>query len=370
MLLVALAGPALGALADVTHWKKLLTGVFTLLGIAASMSLVWVKGSAYWAGSLVFAVGIIGFAGANVFYESLLPHVAREADLDRVSTKGYALGYVGGGILLVLNLLWLSHPTWFFMPNQDFALRACFVSVGVWWALFSWPLFRNVPEPESARGKCRTGNVFKESFGQLGRTLRQLGRYRQLTLFLVAFWIYNDGISTIIKLAVAFGDEIGIGQNDLMLALVITQFVGIPCAFAFGRLGPWLGTKRAIFVGISVYVLICVFGFFMKTATQFYALAIMVGLVQGGTQALSRSMFARMVPKGQSAEFFGFFSTGEKFAGILGPFLFGLIAQLTGSSRWGILSVTLFFFIGAFVLLWVDEAEGQRVAAESESVSV
>lgn len=370
MLLIALAGPALGALADVTQWKKLLTGIFTSLGILGTVSLVWVRGDAYLAGSFAFGIGIIGFAGGNVFYESLLPHIAKDADLDRVSSRGYALGYLGGGVLLVLNLLWLSHPDWFFMPDRDFALRACFVSVGVWWAAFSWPLFRNVPEPLASHGKRRTGNVFKNSFVQLGRTLSQLGRYRQLTLFLAAFWTYNDGISTIIKLAVAFGDEIGIGQTDLMLALVITQFVGIPCAMAFGRLGPWLGTKQAILVGLAIYFLICVFGFFIKTATHFYALAALVGLVQGGTQALSRSLFARMVPKRQSAEFFGFFSTGEKFAGILGPLLFGLIAQLSGSSRWGILSVTFFFFVGALLLLRVDDAEGQRVAAQADGEHV
>jgi len=367
MLLVALAGPMLGALADVSRRKKFLTGIFTALGILGSISLVWVRGDSYVAGSLLFALGIIGFAGGNVFYESLLPHIARDSDLDRVSTRGYALGYLGGGVLLVVNLLWLTHPGWFLMPDRDFALRACFISVGVWWAVFSWPLFRHVPEPEANPGKVDTGHAIQASFRQLGRTLRQLGRYRQLTLFLAAFWTYNDGISTIIKLAVAFGDEIGIGQNDLMMALVITQFVGIPCAFAFGRLGPWLGTKQAILVGLAVYVLICVFGFFIKTATHFYALAAMVGLVQGGTQALSRSLFARMVPKRQSAEFFGFFSTGEKFAGILGPLIFGLIAQFSGSSRWGILSVTLFFIVGAALLLGVDESKGQRAAAEADN---
>ena len=366
ILVVALVGPLLGALADVTQWKKLLTGIFTALGILGSISLAGVHGGAYLVGSLIFALSVIGFSGANVFYESLLPHVARDEDLDRVSTRGYALGYLGGGVLLVVNLLWLSHPDWFFFPNRAAALRACFISVGVWWAVFSWPLFRHVPEPALTREKSGTGNVFQHSFGQLGRTLRQLGRYRQLTLFLVAFWIYNDGISTIIKLAVAFGDEIGIGQTDLMLALVITQFVGIPCAFAFGRLGPWMGTKQAILVGLAVYFVICVVGFFMKTATHFYLLAGMVGLVQGGTQALSRSLFARMVPKRQSAEFFGFFSTGEKFAGILGPLLFGLIAQFSGSSRWGIMSVTIFFLIGGLLLLGVDDAEGRRVAAATD----
>ena len=363
MLLIALAGPALGALADITGQKKALLGLFTALGILASACLVWVKGDAYLTGSVVFALGIIGFAGSNIFYESLLPHVAREDELDRVSARGYALGYLGGGLLLVLNLLWLSHPTWFFMPDRDFALRACFVSVALWWLVFSLPLFRHVPEPAGRRREPFSVRIVIESFRRLGQTFREVRRYRQLALFLLAFWIYNDGVGTIIKIAVAYGDEIGIGQSDLLLALVITQFVGIPCALAFGRLGPWLGTKRAILLGVAAYTLICVLGFFMKTAAHFYGLAIAVGLVQGGTQALSRSLFATMVPKNESAKFFGLFSTGEKFAGIAGPFLFGLIGQLTGSSRWGILSVALFFVVGAALLLRVNETEGRRVAA-------
>jgi UMF1 family MFS transporter len=363
MLLVALAGPILGALADATQRKKVFTGAFAALGILASAGLVWVRGDACVAGSVIFALGVIGFAGSNIFYESLLPHVARGADLDRVSTRGYALGYLGGGLLLVLNVLWLSHPSWFFMPDRDFALRACFASVAVWWAVFAWPLFRHVPEPESAGRERPSGSVFQDSFGRLARTFRQLRRYRQLALFLAAFWIYNDGISTVMKLAVAYGDEIGIGQADLLRALVITQFVGVPCALAFGAMGRRLGAKRAILLGLAAYTVICLFGFFIETAAHFYALAVLVGLVQGGTQALSRSLFAEMVPKRLSAEFFGFFSTGAKFAGILGPFLFGVIAQLGGSSRWGILSVVLFFLVGAVLLLRVDETEGRAVAS-------
>jgi len=360
VLLVALAGPILGALADVAHRKKLFTGIFAGLGILASVALGWVTGDAWLLGSLLFVLGTIGFSGSNIFYESLLPHVARADDLDRVSARGYAVGYIGGGILLVLNVLWLSYPEVFFMPDRSVAMRACFVSVGVWWAVFSWPFFRHVPEPQAAGRAPRA--LFRESLARLWKTFRNLHCYREVAVFLAAFWIYNDGISTIIKLAVAYGDEIGLAPSDLMLSLVLTQFVGVPCALGFGALGRRLGTKRAIFLGLAVYVFICVFAFFIKTATHFYVLAILVGLVQGGTQALSRSLFASMVPKSLSAEFFGFFSTGAKFAGILGPLLFGVMAQVGGSSRWGILSVVIFFLIGAALLLCVNETRGRAAA--------
>lgn len=367
VLLIALAGPILGAMADVARRKKFFTGVFAALGILASAGLVGVTGDSYLLGSLLFVLGTIGFAGGNIFYESLLPHVARADDLDRVSARGYALGYIGGGILLVLNVLWLSYPEFFFMPDRNVAMRACFVSVGVWWAVFAWPLFRHVPEPGTAGHTPPAGEIFRETFARLAGTFRNLRRYRELCVFLAAFWIYNDGISTIIKLAVAYGDEIGLAPSDLMLALVITQFVGVPCALGFGVLGRRLGTKRAILLGLAVYMFICVFAFFIKTATHFYMLAILVGLVQGGTQALSRSLFASMLPKSLSAEFFGFFSTGAKFAGVLGPLLFGVVAQLGGSSRWGILSVMLFFLVGAGLLLCVNVTNGRAGAREDVS---
>ena len=204
-------------------------------------------------------------------------------------------------------------------------------------------------------------------FQRLLGTLGQIRRYRQLALFLLAFWLYNDGISTIIKLAAAFGDEIGLDHNQMLIALILTQFIGFPSSIGFGALAQSLGSKRSIFLGLSVYTLVSIAAFFMTSAVHFYILAIVVGLVQGGTQALSRSLFAMMVPKTRSSEFFGFFSTGEKVAGIIGPAIFGLMGQLTGSSRWGMISVTLLFVAGAALLYRVDETEGQRVAEGVEA---
>jgi UMF1 family MFS transporter len=315
----------------------------------------------------LFAVANLGFAGGNVFYESLLPHVARSHDLDRVSARGYAFGYLGGGLILVINVLWLVRPDWFWMPNREFALRACFISVAVWWFAFAIPLFRSVGEPGIAAQPRLSTNLFMRGFGRLAGTLREVRRYRQLVIFLVAFWLYNDGIGTIIKLAAAYGDEIGVDHNDMLIALILTQFIGFPCSLAFAALASRFGAKRSILVGLAAYILISVAGFFIQHAWHFYALAAMVGVVQGGTQALSRSLFTTMVPKNRSAEFFGFFSTGEKMAGIVGPVLFGVIGQLTGSSRWGIVSLTVLFVAGAVLLTRVDEEEGRRVAATAEA---
>ncbi len=368
LLLVALLAPVLGAISDYTGNKKRYIAFFAVLGIVGTGLFVFLGDDTYILGSILFIVGNVGFAGANVFYESLLPHIAKQDDMDQVSTRGYALGYVGGGILLVINVLWYMKPEWFFMPNVGFALRASFFSVAVWWALFSIPLFRGVPEPPVARTRQEGVNILRTGLGRLAHTFRQSRRYKQLTLFLVAFWLYNDGIGTIIKMATAYGDEIGIGLTDMTIALVITQFVGIPFSFGFGRLARRLGTKRSILLGLGVYVLISIAGYFMQTATHFYILAFAVGMVQGGTQALSRSLYAAMVPKSQSAEFFGFFSTSSKFAGIAGPLLFGVVSQLAGGSRLSIVSLIVFFIVGGLLLTRVDVEEGIRVARAEDAL--
>jgi UMF1 family MFS transporter len=362
LLLVALIGPLLGAMADIVSGKKRFLVVALILGVLGSIGLAFLGKDTFLLGSLVFAVGNLGFAGGNIFYEALLPHIARSNDIDRVSTRGYALGYLGGGLLLIINVLWLLRPDWFWLPDRNFALRASFVSVAVWWFIFALPLFRNLSESCRCDQPRFSTRIFIDGFRRLARTLSEIRRYRQLALFLVAFWIYNDGISTIIKIATAYGDEIGVDHNHMLIALILTQLVGFPSTLGFGPLARSLGAKRSIFLGLAVYMLISIAGFFMRTALHFYVLAVVVGLVQGGTQALSRSLFATMVPKNRSAEFFGFFSTGEKLAGIVGPALFGLVGQLTGSSRWGIISVTCLLVAGSALLWRVDEQKGQSVA--------
>jgi len=364
LLLIAILAPVLGAISDHTGGKKRYIAFFAGLGVVGTGFFALLGDDTYILGSILFIMGNVGFAGANIFYESLLPHLAKKDDIDQISTRGYALGYVGGGILLIVNVLWYMKPEWFFMPGVGFALRASFFSVAVWWAIFSIPLFRSVPEPLVARGERDDVNVIRAGFERLARTFRQITRYKQLLLFLVAFWIYNDGIGTIIKMATAYGDEIGIGLTDLTIALIITQFVAIPFSFGFGWLARRLGAKRSILLALGVYTFISIGGFFMQTATHFYILALMVGMVQGGSQALSRSLYGAMVPKDRSAEFFGFFSTSSKFAGILGPLLFGVVSQIAGGSRLSIISLIVFFIVGGLLLTRVDEREGIRVARE------
>ena len=367
LLLVALIGPVLGAVADYTGGKKRFVGFFAGLGILSTAAMISIGESSWLLASILFIGGNLGFAGGNIFYESLLPHIASRGDIDQVSAKGYALGYVGGGLLLIVNVLWIMNPGFFGFPDAGVAVRACFFSVAVWWAGFSFPFFRNVTEPPGEFVGARAQNPVGHGFRRFAATLKDVAKYKQLLIFLAAFWIYNDGIGTIIKMATAYGDEIGIKMTDLIIALIITQFVGFPFSFIFGGLARRIGAKRSILLALAVYTLISIAGYFMRTALHFYLLAFLVGSVQGGSQALSRSLYGAMVPRHKAAEFFGFFSTSAKFAGIIGPALFGLVSQLSGASRLSIVSLIIFFIVGGLLLTRVDVEEGMRVAARAEA---
>jgi UMF1 family MFS transporter len=327
---------------------------------------------------LLYIAGRIGFSGANVFYDSLLPHVAGEGEMDRVSSRGYALGYLGGGILLAVNVVMIM-----FAPEGElwgvswgeWMPRFSFVTVGIWWFIFSIPIFRHVPEPAGSAGDGPRINPLRAGFQRLQHTARDLGRYKQLLLFLVAFWLYNDGISTIIDMATIYGQEVFTAQGvadptiHLIGALLITQFVGFPFAYLFGWIARRLGTKRSIYLGLVWYTLICVGGFFMTQIWQFYALAVAVGFVQGGTQALSRSLYGAMTPKAKTAEFFGFYNIMGKFSAILGPVLFAAMGRLFGQSRYSIISLIVFFLVGIVLLSRVQEREGIRVARSEDAAS-
>ena len=379
LLLIALTAPVLGAIADLRPVKKRMLAVFLAAGVLATALMFFIQRGDWLLAAALFVVANIGANGSFVFYDSLLPHVARQDEMDRVSTAGYALGYVGGGLLLALNLAWIQRPEWFGLPHgpgltpaqQTLPARLAFLSVAVWWALFAIPLFRRVPEPPvEARGDgvARTGGggVLAAAAGQLAATFGELRGFRNAALMLLAFLIYNDGIGTIIRMATIYGTEIGIGRGSLIASILVVQFVGIPCAFLFGGLAGRIGAKRSIFLGLVVYTMISVVGYFMRTATHFLLLAVLVGLVQGGTQALSRSLFASMIPRQKAGQFFGFFAVVEKFAGIFGPLVFSATIALTGSSRNAILSVIAFFAVGAAILARVNVGEGQRAARAAE----
>jgi UMF1 family MFS transporter len=284
--------------------------------------------------------------------------------MDRVSTAGFAIGFLGGGVLLIVNLAWILNPGLFGLADAVAAIKLSFVSVAVWWLVFSIPLFRRVPEPRRVLEADETAheNPVRVALIRVWDAFHELRGYREAFLMLVAFLLYNDGIQTIIRMASIYGAEIGIDRNAQIAAFVVVQFTGIPCSFLFGAAADRIGPKQALYFALAVYIGISTLGYFMTTTWQFFALAFLVGTVQGGSQALSRSMFARMIPKHKSSEYFGFFSVFEKFAGIAGPALFAGSVTLFGSSRAAVLSVILFFIAGALVLTRVNLAEGERQA--------
>ena len=363
---MALVAPVLGALADAKPIKKTLLGIFVAIGVAACVGMWWIREGDWTLALILFVIGNIAVAGSIVFYESLLPFLTTSSNIDRVSTAGYAIGYFGGGTLLAINLLMIQQPGWFGLPDAGVATRLSLVSAGVWWLAFSIPLFRRVAEPRIDRPSRETtfAGSLAEAFRQLGHTFRTLKRYRQAMLMLIAFFLYNDGIQTIIRVATYYGADIGIDTGSLITALLLVQFIGVPCSFLFGMLAGRIGAKRSVFLGLLVYVGITIFAYRMTTAWEFFALAITVGMVQGGTQALSRSLFASMVPRDKSSEFFAFFGVFERYAGILGPALFAVLAG-SGSSRTGILSMLVFFVAGMAMLWFVDVKKGQQEVLRS-----
>ena len=362
--LIALVSPILGAIADFTGIRKRLLLLFMLIGVSSSAAMVLIQQGDVVLAATLFVVGNIGVSGSTVFYDSLLPYVARPSESDRVSAAGFALGYLGGGVLLLLNLAWILQPETFGFADTAAASKAAFASVAVWWLIFSLPLFRKVPEPLRQLDAAERANmsVLEAAFGRLRRTFQEIRRYRHAFLLFIAMLLYQDGIQTIIRMATVIGAEIGIDLNAQIAALVMVQFLGIPFAFLFGSLGVRIGTKRALFIALSVYTLTAVLGYFMTTALHFFLLAGLVGTVQGGAQALSRALFARLIPATKASEFFGFYAISERFATVLGPLVFTLSVALTGSSRIAILFIIGFFVAGAALLAMVDEREGIAAA--------
>ncbi|MCL5935608.1 MAG: MFS transporter [Firmicutes bacterium] len=364
MLLVALISPVLGAIADQSFARVKFMRFFACLGITGTALLFLVDRGEYILCSLFYITGSIGFYCANVFYDSLLSRVAPPEEMDRLSARGYAMGYLGGGLLLALNMAAIMFPRVFFIPDTLWATKITFLSVALWWYAFSIPFFRHVRE-EGETVKIDF-QIVRLGFGRLRATLGEIGKYRELSKFLLAFWLYNDGISTIILMATVYGRDVGIGTSHLIGALLLTQFVAFPFSLVFGRLAADRGAKRAIFTGIGIYTVIVALAYFMKTPLHFWVLAALVGTVQGGTQAISRSLYASMVPAAKSSEFFGFMGITGKFAAVFGPFLFGITSQLSGSSRNGIMSLFLFFLVGGLILASVNVEKGRQLALEQE----
>ena len=371
--IVAVVSPLLGAFADVTAAKKKLLAAWTLSGALACALMYFVGRGDLMLATALFIVVAISASAAAVFYDALLPHIASAGEIDRVSSAAYAIGYLGGGTLLAVNLMMISKPAWFGLGAADPTLpvQLSFISVAVWWVLFSIPLLRRVPEPPPRLEEDEEAgqNPVRIAVTRLYETFHELRTYKQAFLMLVAFVLYNDGITTVQRMAAAYGTELGIARESLIAAILIVQFVGVPATFVFGAVAGVIGTRRTILTGLVVYLGISLLGYFMTTAMHFYILAGLVGLVQGATQALSRSLFATLIPRYKSGEFFGFYSVFGKFAGIIGPFLFAALIGATGSSRIGILSVSVFFLVGGLLLMLVNVEEGTRKAREAEQAT-
>ncbi len=364
MTIVALAAPVMGAYGDFTATRKRLLAACAGLGIVSTFLLTTIsEGGWQWA-AVVFILGNLGVSGSLVFYDSMLPSVAKPEETDRVSSAGYALGYLGGGLLLVLNLAWILQPQMFGLSSTVAATKLSFASVGVWWLLFMIPLLRHVPEPVRVLAPAERGSEapIRASFARLAKTFNEIRQYRQAFLMLLAMLVYQDGIQTIIRFAGIYGAEVGVGQTQQIAAFAMVQILGVPFSFIFGGLGARIGTKRAVFLALAVYSVAATLGYFMQNATHFFMLAGLVATVQGGAQALSRSLFSRVIPAAKTSEYFGFYAVVERFATILGPLVFTLSGVLTGSSRSAVLGMIAFFVVGGYLLSRVDVEEGERVA--------
>jgi UMF1 family MFS transporter len=366
--IVALLSPVLGAIADHAGRKKALLAAFVVLGASATSALWLVDRGEWFLAACLFVVANVGASGSIVFCNSLLPHIARPDEVDRVSTAGFALGYVSGALLLAVNLLWIAKPALFGIPSDVAAMQLSFLIAGLWWALFSLPVLRRVPEPPARPGATGQGAV-EVVTSRLLETMRHLRGHRDALWLLLAFLVYNDGINTIIRMATLYGTDIGIGRGALIAAILMVQVVGIPFAFLAGAVADRLGAKRTIFLALGMYVGISVLAYRMQTAADFFVIAFLVATVMGGAQALGRSLFARMVPRHKSAEMFGFFGVFDKFGGVLGSALFWLVITLTGSGRPAILALVVFFVVGAGLLTLVDVERGVRAAREAEAAA-
>ncbi len=368
-ILVAISAPILGAIGDRGGSRKKFLVTFAMLGVAMTAGLAWVHAGMWQVGLLLYAFGTIGFAGANIFYDSMLVDVSDEQNFDLVSAFGYALGYIGGGLLFAVNVLMVTKPQFFGLADPGAAVRTSFITVAAWWALFTMPLLFGVREMPTPRKASRLQAV-REGLAQLRQTFHEIRKLRVLALFLVGYWFYIDAVNTVIRTAVYFGDSVlGLPKTDLVTALLVTQFVAFPAALAFGWLGKRIGPRPAILLGLAVYVAALVYAWrWLSTGADFYTLAIAIGLVQGGVQALSRSLYARLSPASKTAEFFGFFNMVGKFATILGPLLMAAVPLLIGGAeqRDSILALSVLFIIGGFLLWKVDVDQGARAAREMD----
>ena len=361
-LIIAFLAPVLGAISDRGGTRMRFLFTFAALGVVMSSSLYFVEQGQWQYAAVIYALATMGFAGSNVFYDSLLVDISAEENFSLISSFGYAMGYIGGGLLFLLNVLMTLNPEWFGLADATQAVRVSFVTVAIWWAVFSIPAMLWVREAPTV-DKSGSWQAVTAGLTELAHTLKKIRSMKTIVLFLVAYWLYIDGVNTIIKMAVDFGINLNMAPGDLIKALLLTQFVAFPASLAFGFLGNRIGAKRGIMIGVLVYFVSTLWaGMYLKTVMEFYMLAVTIGLVQGGVQSLSRALYASIIPSDKTAEFFGFYNMLGKFAAVLGPFLVAGVALFTQNSRYAIMAIAPLFLFGAAVLVLVDVDKGHREA--------
>jgi UMF1 family MFS transporter len=354
---ILIFAPFLGALADITFRKKYMLVFFMLIGAGSTASFFFIYEGYWMIAVIAYILASIGFSGGNIFYDSLIIDVSNDQSRNQVSAFGYAMGYLGGGILFVVNVLMYLQPNIFGLASEIDAVFFSFLSVAIWWSIFTLPLIKFVRERKGEITSLSLASTVKNSFFRVINTFKEIRQYKNLFYFLVAYWLYMDGIDTVVRMALAFGSDIGLASSELIVALIITQFIGFPSTIFFGLLAERFGLKILLYIGIGIYILICFGGLVISTISGFYLLAGVIGLVQGGVQSVSRVVFSKMVPDGKDSEFFGFYNLVGKSAVIFGPMMMGLVSYLFSDPRAGIISLLILFIPGLLVLRMVEIKE-------------
>ena len=350
-LCVAILAPLLGAVADNTRSKKSFLGFFALLGVVTTALLFTVQQGDWLTAACLYVLATIGFLGGNVFYDAMITNVATDRGIDGVSAFGYSLGYLGGGMLFAVNVLMFQFPHFFGFADGSAGVKAAFPLVALWWGVFAIPLFVLVKDRNPAA--VAIGAAIDKGLGQLWQTLKEIRKHKNVVLFLLSYWVYIDGVHTVIVMAIDYGMSIGLAAKDLIAALLLTQFVGFPATLGFGKLARHLNAKIGIFIALAAYCATSIYGYFMDSALEFYILAFIIGLVQGGVQCLSRSLFATLIPKENATQFFGFYNMMGKFATIIGPVIMGQVAYWTGNPRLSLAFISTMFIGGGLLLCTV-----------------
>ena len=370
-IIVVLLAPILGAIADRGTYKKRFLVFFAFLGVLMTAGLALVSQGMWQIALLTYVIATVGFSSANTFYDSLLPAVSNKDNVDYVSGVGYAFGYIGGGILIVINFLMITYPSFFGFADSVEGIKWSFVSVALWWAIFSIPILLFVKEPKYHKTET-TLQTIKSGFKQLKDTFNEIRHLKVVFTFLIAYWLYIDGVDTTVRMAADFGITLGFDSTTIMGALVLVQFIAFFATLLYVKFADKIGTKNAIYFAIAAYMVIIFSGYFVTEGWHFYIIAGMIGCFQGGIQTLSRSLYARIIPENKSAQYFGFFNMWGKFAAVIGPLLMGSVTLILSntiddqvlSARIGLQSIMILFILGALVLSRVDISEGEKVAKE------